>query len=206
MPSQLLSLFGPLPARKLEEFVLSLQALAGTHVQQFKTYTQVLKDEATPRPSDWLRLSASVPMDAEDASWTQKATFSIDMIDSPEMVKRPVTVRTVHHCPVYEGTADQFLAQLGFKHHYAYIEQGYRLTLTHRLTVSIYQVWKPLEHLNPVNATLVGDEQVWLVQCDFTTGKAGDVMELNRGVAGLVQFQREVAGYVSLQANSEQLR
>jgi hypothetical protein len=75
MPSQRLSLFGPLPLRKLEAFVHALQALAGTQVQQFKSYTQVFKDAETPRPSDWLRVTARVPMDAEDASWANDAAL-----------------------------------------------------------------------------------------------------------------------------------
>jgi hypothetical protein len=127
------------------------------------------------------------------------------MIDSPEMVKWPVTVRMIHHCPVHEGSVDKFIAQLGFKLHYAMIEQGYRLQVG-KVIVSIMQVWKPLEDLNPVNATIIGDDKTWIVQCDVTTSKAGDLEELNIGVAALLKIKREVAGYVSLQAVSDELR
>lgn len=153
MPIQRLSLFGALPARHLEDTVHAIQSLSSDALVQFRTLTQVFRDGASPsqRPSDFLRSRHDVlAADREDHEIKDKDTPTttttnkppvIEVIDAPEISKRPITSRIVHVIPCTSGDPDALARGMGYVPHYAFFEQGYAIQYG-AAVMRIYQIFR----------------------------------------------------------------
>lgn len=225
MPLQRLSLFGPLNARSLEPFVLTIQSFSKNDLLQFKTLIKVYRDNAISsggRPSDFVRLRlpwdspTSDPIGTDDAHKEGLSDVHpppvtkagvLEVVDAPEVNKRPVTSRIVHVVPCTSGDPRRLVESMGYNLAYSYFEQGYELKIG-SIVVRVHQIFKAEgtsaddEALQGVS---IGDGTTWIVQADVDV-RPGQADELKRGMDDLLRFKRDVQGYIDLSVLVDELR
>lgn len=212
---------------------MALQTLTSASLGQFKTLTRVYKDETTPqgrRPSDFIRLRTSDPLkpataanEAKEASKSGRTAAALEMIDAPEMTKRPVTSRIIHVVPCVSGDPEALIKTMGYSFAYAYFEQGYQLSIG-PMNVRVYQVFKaelapditltaddsaalpPAGNaIQGYQGTLLGSGTTWIVQADVDV-KIGSTEDLKKGIDELTRFKRDVHGYLEMTVLLDELR
>ncbi|CCG83269.1 protein of unknown function [Taphrina deformans PYCC 5710] len=221
MPIQRLSLFAPLPARHLETFVAVVQTLTTERLNQFKTITYVYKDETSAqgrRASDFLRLRedrSTTANDPIDDAQNKSPAQVLEVIDAPEMNKRPVTSRIVHIVPCHAGDAKKLASSMGYLLSFAYYEQGYSLTIG-SVSLRVYQVFQARkkavdESMNgnaqaeEMEGVAIGDGSTWIVHADIEVS-TGSPDDLKKGTDELVRLKKELQGYVELSPLLDELR
>lgn len=220
MPIQRLSLFAPLPARHLETFIAVIQTLTTEYLNQFKTLTHVYKDESSTqgrRAAEFLRLREDVSPSASDAneSHMQKSPRQVmEVIDAPEINKRPVTSRIVHIVPCHTGNAKKLVSAMGYHLSYAYYEQGYSLNIG-SISLRVYQVFQARRKVeqavveDPLSDELegiaIGDGSTWIVHADIEVS-TGSPDDLKKGTEELMRLKKELQGYVDMLPLIDELR
>lgn len=226
MPTQQLSLFAPLATDTVEAFVSAIQRLTFNDLSQFKTLTRIYKDGSSPqggRPSEFVRLHTNASLDLSSTH----VSPVIELIDSPEMNRRPVTSRTIHTVACTSGDPKKLIKSMGYLPAFAYFEQGYHLKIG-SMTVRVYQIFKAQKVEDPdlmetpeesgVNTPeekeeveeefeglTIGDGETWIVQCDVDV-KMTQPDDTKRGIEELLRFKKEMQGYIELDVVLDDLR
>lgn len=224
MPFQRLSLFAPLSYGSLEAFVTAIQTLTSDTLLQFKLLTRVYHDDSTPqgrRPSDLIRIRT----DTSSSDTTLVDPPILELIDTPEMNKRPVTSRTVHTVQCTSGDPPSLVKSMGYGLAFSYFEQGYRLKIG-SLQIRVYQIFRAVlndtamrdddgdaamqdlvEQPNDdaLDGVAIGDTETWIVQADIDL-RTSQPDIIQRGVDELMTFKREVQGFINLEPVLDELR
>lgn len=206
----------------------TIQTFSRNELIQFKALTKVYKDDSTPqggRPSNFIRLRIpwNLPTSTSESD-AQSETLgyrsgALEVVDAPEVNKRPVTSRIVHVVPCTSGDPRKLVKSMGYDLAYSYFEQGYELKIG-SITVRVHQIFKAegtrsgdssqvREGDDAEDADLqglsIGDGTTWIVQADVDI-QPGQSDELRRGTDDLLRFKRDVQGLVDLSVLVDELR
>lgn len=226
MPFQRLSLFGPLNSDSMESFVTAVQTLTSNELSQFRTLTRVYKDDSTPqgrRPSDFIRIRSDASLDSPILS-----SPVLELVDAPEMNKRPVTSRIIHTVPCTSGDPRSLVKSMGYQPAFAYFEQGYHIQIG-TLQVRVHRIFNAqnaqkaavdpdameqdgdvttravAEEDGELEGIAIGDGETWIVQADVDS-RMNQPDDIQRGIDALLTFKNQVQGFVVLDVILDELR